>query len=129
MLLEEVIEDFGNSAGFRSLKTNANGVVNITIDGIGDLFIDEKYRDESGDCVFMYLMRTYEHANGELFRRALLLCDYQSGAEFLVNPVLNGDQVLGFAVKHQVETFNVNTLQKTIRLLNSLHDRLTSGIR
>ncbi|MDR2737442.1 MAG: hypothetical protein LBB18_00670 [Puniceicoccales bacterium] len=129
MQLDEVIREFGNLSGFRSLETNVHGVVHITIDKIGDLFIDEKYRDESGDCVFMYLLRTYEHPDGELYRRALAMCDYQSGAEFLINPVLHKDQMIGFAMKHRVETFDIDTLQKTIRTLNELQDRLGSGIQ
>jgi hypothetical protein len=124
MQLDDVIKEFGNTIGFQSLETNANGVVHMTLHKIGDLFIDQKYRDESGNCVFVYMLRVYEHVDGDLYRRALMFCDYQSNEELHANPVLHKSQALGFAVKHPTETFDVNTLQKIIDKLKGLHDRL-----
>jgi hypothetical protein len=72
-------------------------------------------------------VRAYEHANGELYRRSLAMCDYQRNEVFLINPVLYKDQAIGFAVKHSAETFNIDVLQKIIRKLQELHDRLEGG--
>ena len=59
MQLREVIKEFGELVGFQSLETNNNGVVHITINKIGDLFIDEKYSDESGGNIFVYFSKTF----------------------------------------------------------------------
>jgi AAA+ ATPase superfamily predicted ATPase len=124
MQLRELIRDFGNEIGFNSLETNKNGVVHLTIHKIGDLFIDEKYSDESGGHVFIYLLRVYERYDGDLYRRALELCDFKMDDEFLINPVLHKDQALGFAVKYPIDFFNLNTFRKIIYALKDLQDRL-----
>jgi hypothetical protein len=124
MQLNDVIKEFGELVGFQSLETNENGVVHLTVDGVGELFIDEKFRNESGDCVFVYLLRTYDRPDGNLYRRALLLCDYQADGEFPVNPVLYNSQVLGFVVKYKVEDFDLNALRGIIHKLKDSQDRL-----
>ncbi|MDR3144424.1 MAG: hypothetical protein LBT64_02905 [Puniceicoccales bacterium] len=121
---KEVIKEFGSTIGFNSLEINENGVVHLFIHKVGNLFIDEKYRDESGNYVFIYLLRTYEHPDGDTYRRALELCDYQSNEEFLVNPVLHKDQALGFAIKHSIDNFDLNVFRKIIEKLKGLQDRL-----
>jgi hypothetical protein len=124
MQLSEVIREFGNEVGFRSLETNANGVVHLTIQKVGDLFIDEKYSDEAGGYVFVYLLRVYEHITGDRYRRALELCDYEPNQSILVNPVLHKEQALGFAVRYPKDSFDVNILRKIIERLKILQDRL-----
>jgi hypothetical protein len=114
MQLKEVVKEFGSLVGFQSLETNENDVIHMTIHKIGDLFIDEKYRDESGNCVLIYLLRLYERFDGNLYKRALSLCDYEPNAEFLVNPVLHKDHALSFAIRSPLDTFDVNILQKVI---------------
>jgi hypothetical protein len=120
----EVIGEFGASISLNKLEINDNGVVHMSIGKIGELFIDEKYRDESGNCIFVYLLRNYEHPSGDIYKRALELCDYQKNAEFLVNPVLHGDGDLGFAIKNSIDTFDLNMLRKIIEKLKGLQDRL-----
>ncbi|MDR1432861.1 MAG: hypothetical protein LBI61_00775 [Puniceicoccales bacterium] len=128
MQLSEVIREFGDIVGFQSLETNENGVVHMTIHKIGDLFIDAKYSDEAGNCVFIYLLRVYERFDGNLYRRALALCDYQPNEEFLVHPVLHGDQAIGFAIKYCIDDFDLNIFQKIIHKLEDLQDRLEGDL-
>jgi hypothetical protein len=124
MQLREVITEFGNEIGFQSLETNANGVVHMTIHEVGDLFIDEKYSKESGGFVFIYLLRVYERYDGELYKKALELCAYQSDGEFAVNPVLHDEKALGFAIRHPIDDFDLNIFRKIIEKLKELQDRL-----
>lgn len=128
MQLREVIKEFGELVGFQSLETNNNGVVHITINKIGDLFIDEKYSDESGGNVFVYLLRVYERIDGELYKTALEMCDSQRDTEFIVNPVLHKEQALGFVIKYPIDQFDINVLQKMIRHLQGLQNRLEGGV-
>ncbi|MDR1891269.1 MAG: hypothetical protein LBQ23_03820 [Puniceicoccales bacterium] len=128
MQLSEVLQEFGALSGFKTLETNENGVVHMTIHKVGDLFIDEKYRDESGNCVIIYLLRIYDRVDGNIYKRALSLCDYEPNAEFLVNPVLHRDQALGFAIKCPLMTFDLNVLQKVIHKLKDLQDRLAGSL-
>ncbi|MDR2432617.1 MAG: hypothetical protein LBD34_02580 [Puniceicoccales bacterium] len=128
MQLGEVLQEFGALVGFKTLETNENGVVHMTIHKVGDLFIDEKYRDESGGCVIIYLLRVYDRVDGSAYRRALSLCDYEPNEEFLVNPVLHNDQALGFAIKCPLITFDLNVLQKVVHKLKDLQDRLEGSL-
>ena len=128
MQLSEVIREFGTIVGFQSLETNENGVVHMTIHKIGDLFIDAKYSTEAGNCVFIYLLRVYERFDGNLYGRALALCDYQPGDEFPIHPVLHGDQALGFAVKYSIDDSDLNIFQKIIHKLKDLQDRLENDL-
>ena len=127
MQLREVIKEFGELVGFQSLETNNNGVVHITINKIGDLFIDEKYSDESGGNVFVYLLRVYERIDGGLYKSALEMCDSQRDTEFIVNSVLHKEQALGFVIKYPIDQFDVNVLQKMVRYLQGLQNRLEGG--
>ena len=128
MQVKDVVKDFGELVGIQSLEINENGVLHVTIHNIGDLFIDEKYSFESGDHVFVYLLRVYEHVDGMLYGRALKLCDYERGRKFTINPVLHGDNALGFAIKWPIDSFNINILREMIDVLKTLQDRLEGGI-
>ena len=124
MQLAEVINEFGRYIGAKSLEMNENGVIHMTINKIGDLFIDAKYQDESREHIFIYLMRVYEHFDGDLYRRAMELCDYQPNQDYYANPVLHKDQVIGFVVKLHLDDFNLNALRAIVSYLKDLQDRL-----
>ena len=127
MQINDVITELGEIVGIHSLAANQYGVVHLTIENIGDLFIDNRNSD-GNHFVFVYLLRVYEYVSVKLYEQALLLCDYRYRYPFLVNPVLRNDQALGFAIKHVEENFNVPILRQSIEVLKDLQDKLENII-
>jgi hypothetical protein len=127
MQVDEVIAELGEMAGISSLHTNQYGVVHLTIDSIGDLFIDERSPGADDCIVFVYLLRVYEFFSASLYEQAMLLCDYRNRYPFIVNPVLRNDQALGFAIKHRASEFNIQNLRQSIETLKDIQDRLENS--
>lgn len=125
MQIDGVISELGEMVGIESLTINEHGVIHLTIDKIGDLFIDDKVID-GYHFIFVYLLRVYEFVSTRLYEQALLLCDFRHKFPLVINPVLRNDQALGFAVKHSSENFNIQILRQSIEVLKDLQDRLES---
>ncbi|MDR1458181.1 MAG: hypothetical protein LBI37_01505 [Puniceicoccales bacterium] len=117
--IDTVIQELGGLVGFSNLKKNEHGVVHLEIQTIGHLFID--VRDDS---TFMYLLRSHRFPSSRLYMKALELCNPQAGYQFPVNPVLQDDDMLGFAIKHSCNNFTIGKLEDSIKLLTDLQDRL-----
>ncbi|MDR0595635.1 MAG: hypothetical protein LBF94_03030 [Puniceicoccales bacterium] len=127
MQISDVIAELGEMVGIKFLCTNEHGVVHLTIDRIGDLFVDERFAGTEDHSVFVYLLRVYEFFSANLYERAMRLCDYRNNYSFIVNPVLRKDQALGFAIKFKAEEFNIQGLQQAIELLKDIQDKLENG--
>ncbi|MDR2435950.1 MAG: hypothetical protein LBD33_01385 [Puniceicoccales bacterium] len=124
MHVDEVIAELGEMVGIKSLHTNKHGVVHLTIDRIGDLFVDERFTGTDEHAIFIYLLRVYEFFSASLYEHAMLLCDYRNNYKFIINPVLRKDQALGFAIKYRADEFNIQSLQQAIETLKDLQDKL-----
>lgn len=127
MQIDDVIAELGEMVGINSLHTNKHGVVHLTIDNIGDLFVDEKVMGEDQHFIFIYLLRVYEFFNARLYEKAMVLCDYRYRYPFIVNPVLRNDQGLGFVIKHKADKFNIQILRQSIEVLKDLQDKLENS--
>ncbi|MDR2735557.1 MAG: hypothetical protein LBB20_01800 [Puniceicoccales bacterium] len=117
--VDTVIDELGGRVGFSNLKKNEHGVVHLEIQTIGHLFIDAK-----DDWVFTYLLRAYKFPNSRIYLKALELCNPYPCYQFSVNPVLQNDDMLGFAIKHSCNDFTIGKLEDSIKLLSGLQDRL-----
>ncbi|MDR0351565.1 MAG: hypothetical protein LBH49_02875 [Puniceicoccales bacterium] len=117
--IDTVIQELGGLVGFSNLKKNEHGVVHLEIQTIGHLFIDVR-----NDSAFMYILRSYRFPSSRLYMKALELCNPQIGYQFPVNPVLQDDDRLGFAIKHSCNDFTIGKLEDSIKLLSDLQDRL-----
>jgi hypothetical protein len=89
----------------------------MTFHNVGDLFIDEKYADESQKYAIRYLLRICDRVDGNIYMPALSLHNCEPNAEFFVNPGLRRDQALGSGAKCPLMTFDLNILQKVVRKL------------
>jgi hypothetical protein len=117
--VDTVIQELGGIIGLSNLRKNEHGVVHLEIKAIGNLFIDVK-----NDNLFMYLLRSYRFPSSRLYMKALELCNPQGKYQFSVNPVLQEDNQLGFAIKHNCNNFTIGKLEDSIKLLSDLQDRL-----
>ena len=125
MRVDETIKEFGKTIGVNALTVNKHGVVHMEIDDIGDLFIDERDKDnESKHSVYVYLLRIYEFATERLYKNAMFLCLDNILMEYNINPVLRNDSALGFIIKHRAEDFTMQSLSKSIDILQNMQDRL-----
>lgn len=125
MRVNETIQEFGKTIGVNALTVNKHGVVHMEIDNIGDLFIDERDKDdESKHSVYIYLLRIYDFSTEKLYKNAMFLCLDNIGLEYTVNPVLRNDNALGFLIKHRAEDFTMQSLSKSIDILQDMQDRL-----
>ncbi len=125
MQIDDVIAEFGEMVGISSLTVNEHGVVHLTIENIGDLFIDDRVIN-GNHFVFVYLVRVYESVSGRLYGQALTLCDYRHKYPFIINPVLHDEQALGFSIKFSQEDFNIQILKQATEVLKDLQDQLES---
>ncbi|MDR1255655.1 MAG: hypothetical protein LBJ94_01870 [Puniceicoccales bacterium] len=129
MQIDEVISELGKVIGAKSLRINKHGVVHLTIDYVGDLFIDERSPGTNAHSVLVYLLRIYEFPTAKLYEQAMLLCDYKNDYPFLVNPVLHKEQALGFAVKFRAEDFSTRNLYQAIETLQNMQDKLGNSAK
>lgn len=125
MRVNETIQEFGKTIGVNALNVNKHGVVHMEIDNIGDLFIDERDTDdESKHSVYVYLLRIYDFSTERLYKNAMFLCLDSISLEYNINPVLRNDNALGFIIKHRAEDFTMQSLSKSIDMLQFMQDRL-----
>jgi hypothetical protein len=61
---------------------NHNDVVHVTISSAGDLFVDEKYGHESGNCPIISLLLVYDCVDGNTSRLTSSLGDGEPNEEF-----------------------------------------------
>lgn len=125
MQIEKVITELGELVGIKELAINEHGVVHLTIEDIGELYIDDKTL-KNGHFIFIYLMRMYSFVSANVYEHALSLCDFRHRYPFVINPVLYGDKELGFAIKFTEDNFDVQVLQQAIEVLKNLQDKLGS---
>lgn len=123
MQVDDVIRELGELVGIDSLAVNQHGVVHLTIEKVGDLYVDDRLIGNN-HFIFVYLMRTYDFISARVYEYALSLCDFRHRYPFIVNPVLEGDQEIGFIIKHSVENFNIQVLRQSIEVLQDLQDKL-----
>lgn len=126
MRIEETVKEFGESVGVHNLNVNKYGVVHMEIENIGDLFIDEcDKEDPSNHAVYVYLLRINDFPTEKLYKNMMSLClNNVTRCEYEVNPVMRNDNVVGFIIRHEAEDFTMQSLSKSIEILQEMQDRL-----
>lgn len=120
--VDEAIRDFGRGIGFADLALSGNGVVSLSFEARGTLFIERA----EGDAVLVYLSRAVPYPPPGLFERALAACHYKEGLPFPVSAGFLGDDRLVFLVRLPEKEFSLPALERAIELLTQLHDRMAS---
>jgi hypothetical protein len=114
--------------GISSLHTNKYGVVHLTVEHIGELYIDEQFAGTERHVIFIYLLRAHAFPSARLYEHAMLLCDYRNKYPFIVNPALQNDNTVGFIIKCKVDEFNTQNLRQSIEVLKDLQNKLENSV-
>jgi len=116
--VRSAVRTFGERMGCPHLELNAQGVLHLTIEGFGELFIDDR------EAIFVSLLRHYDFLSQERLLAALAMCHPTIVRPFAPHAVLQGEHLLGFSVKIPRERFDVGTLELVIQFLQDLQEDL-----
>jgi hypothetical protein len=116
--VQSTVKIFGDRIGYPNLELNSQGVLHLTIEGFGELFIDDK------EAIFVTLLRHYDFLSKERMLAALAMCHPLAPKPFIPHAVLHEEHLLGFSVKVPRERFDVNTLEAVIQFLQTLQNDL-----
>lgn len=119
--IEQTITDFGHSVGIDALSLNDAGVVMLTFERLGTLFIERREME-----LLVYLVRELTHPTAATFRAALEACHYRHQHPFPVQAGLRGDRHLVFLARLPAADFILPNLERTVALLDQIHNGITS---
>jgi hypothetical protein len=105
--------------GFVDFTMNDHGVIHLSVKSIGELFIDIQSPN-----IFIYLLNEFEVMNFKLLSTAYIFCGHKANYNFTTNPVLRGENILGFAIKTTKEYFTPIALEDAINHLIDVTLRL-----
>jgi hypothetical protein len=116
--VQSTVKIFGDRIGYSNLELNFQGVLHLTIEGSGELFIDDK------GSIFIVLLRHHDFISQERMLAALAMCHPFTPRAFTPHAVLQEEHLLGFAIKIPRERFDISTLELGIQFLQTLQDDL-----
>ncbi|MDR1907195.1 MAG: hypothetical protein LBQ03_03215 [Puniceicoccales bacterium] len=117
--ITETLTHMGKKMGFPDFTTNAHGILHLSITNIGELFIDIQQ-----SSIFLYLLNAFPVLNFKLISTAYLFCEEKAKYNFITNPVLQGEDMLGFAIKIRKEDFSLVVLEGAVNQLIDTTTRL-----
>jgi type III secretion system chaperone SycN len=117
--ISETLAQLGKKMGFSDLATNANGMVHLSMVGVGELFVDVQ---ASG--IFVYLLNQFPAVNFKLISTAYIFCEEKAKHSLPTNPVLHGEDVLGFAIRIEERQFTSMVLGEAVDQLIDMVRRL-----
>jgi type III secretion system chaperone SycN len=110
--IAETLTHMGKKMGFSGFTVNANGILHLALANTGELFIDIQ---NAG--IFLYLLNTFPTLDFKLILAAYTFCEEKAKHNFATNPVLQGDDRLGFAIRIGKEDFSSVSLEGAINQL------------
>jgi hypothetical protein len=116
--VQSTVKIFGERIGYPQLELNSQGVLHLTIDGVGELLI------EAQETIFITLLRYYDFLSKERMLATLAMCHPFSPKPFFPHAVLHEEHFLGFSVKISRARFEVSTLEAVLQFLQTLQDDL-----
>jgi hypothetical protein len=117
--ISETLTHMGKKMGFPDFTTNAHGILHLAIANIGELFIDIQ---NAG--IFLYLLNPFPVLNFKLISTAYIFCEEKARHPFAMNPVLQGENMLGFAIRIRKEDFSSVSLEGAANQLIDMTTRL-----
>ena len=116
--IDDTIRDFGRGMGME-LALDERGVLQLAFERMGTLGFE---RAKEG--VLVYLRRLLEHPGADTYRRALQVCHYSENPLFPVQPALQADGGLLFAIYVPAADFQMPTLERAVAFLDLLHNEV-----
>jgi len=121
--IDDAIHRFGQNLGIGDLGFSTDGVLCMSFEKRGTLFIEKADED-----ILVYLVREANlHADG-VFLNALASCHYREGLPFSVNPGFKEENQLAFIARIPETEFSLPALETALETLTHLHDTLSGGI-
>jgi hypothetical protein len=117
--ITETLAHMGKKMGLPGFMTNAHGILHLSITNTGELFIDIQRSD-----IFLYLLNAFPVLNFKLITTAYIFCEEKAKHNFTMNPVLQGENRLGFAIRIRKEDFLPVSLEGAINQLIDTTARL-----
>ena len=115
--VERTIEEFGRSIGIPGLRFNSKGLVHLTLEAMGSLFVEK-----ADGAVLVYLAREAPFLSVPALTKALARCHYEENHAYPVHAALRGENQLVFLVRMEQNDFTLPALETVITLLGRLHD-------
>ena len=119
---EQTITEFGHSLGLNGLAPNEQGVVSLTFESIGTLFIE---RVE--ETALIYLARDLDFPDASTYARALTLCHWTQNRVYAASPALRHEKQLLFSVRLPAADFTLPAFQRVLESLDRLHTEVREG--
>ena len=121
----QTVADFGRSMGMSDLQFNEDGIVSLSVERTGDLYIEHL---DSVEEVLVYLVRELPVGRRrDNYLRALQLSHWTENNPFLVTPALAGEDRLLFSTRIGNSDFTLPTLERAINFLEKLHDEVDAS--
>jgi hypothetical protein len=105
--------------GFAHLTTNAQGMLHLSMAQTGELFIEIQQSH-----IFLYLLNPFPVINFKLITTAYIFCEAKANYNFITNPVLRDEDMLGFAIKIREADFTTMSFESAIDQLVDMTMRL-----
>ncbi len=121
-LIENIIAELGSHLGFKNLKLSTQGRLHISMDKLGELFIEVTPQEE----IRFSLSRKHPYPSRSKYLYALELCHYSQPTQnsHLYTTGLIGENTFFFSTvletDHLLISEVMNTLQTLIRLQDAL---------
>jgi len=114
--IDDTVQEFGHTLGMDELAFDERGLVQLNFETMGALGMERE-----PDGVLVYLRRELPHPTADNFRRALTACHHAQNPPFDVQPALQADGKLLFALRIAAEEFQLPTLERALAYLDLLH--------
>jgi type III secretion system chaperone SycN len=122
-MVEDTINEFGNTMGIEDLQFNQNGTIVLSIENIGTLCI-EKSNVEKFPEIILCMIRAYPQHDDEISRKALAACHYDKGHPFPVSAGVKGTDMLAFMARIPEKQFTIPAIEQCIPWLARMFDEI-----
>lgn len=120
-MINKTIDNFGKKMGFETLTFNEHKVIHLELETIGDLYLEDTVSH-----LLIYLIKKIENPSLKLYQKALTLCHYRQKNPYPTYTGLYEEDKLAFLFKIPYEEISESNLEKSIFLLNNLHEQIAN---
>ena len=125
-MLEQEIAEFGRRMGLPSLALDANGLVALQVEGMGQLHL-EKRVDNGAVELLLYLARPCPAHAATVPERALALCHYRHAHALPLSAGMYKEQLLLLTRLDERES-TAASMEKAVLLLADIMNTIMRGI-
>lgn len=117
-MIQDTLNDFASVLGLKELRFNDQGLIYLSIEGLGDLYMEQL----EGSAVLIYMIRELPETSDKALAKALKVCHHKEGRLFQFNSGLHDDNKIAFSVHLPESDFTVPKLDKAIQALARIHE-------